>query len=266
MRVYQPGEQYCFASVKRDGWSLTMDIKGCSVRLLTRTADITESLSWTEWYKNAVKWAPYRADETAKLFGELWLPGGTASDVQAAIIRRDPKLRFDVWGVDYYGETLYQEIGTVARLWFQSVVKWNVITTPIDPAEYLADCNVPDVEGWVFANGNMKDYCKLKPITTADLVVFGAVEGTGRNAGAIGALIVGTADGTILAKVSAGLTDAIRRGGEIPTGQVVEVAFNGLASRGRLRFPRFVRFREDKTRLEADTLESIQQMAKGGDE
>jgi DNA ligase-1 len=98
-------------------------------------------------------------------------------------------------------------------------------------------------------------WLKLKPFIEVSLTVIGVEEGTGKNAGRLGALIVeGTDDGKLIrTNVGSGLTDAQRD--EIWTakdsviGQVVEVradaATQNQDSEGEwsLRFPRFKGFR-----------------------
>jgi DNA ligase-1 len=98
-------------------------------------------------------------------------------------------------------------------------------------------------------------WLKLKPFIEVSLTVIGVEEGTGKNAGRLGALIVeGTDDGKLIrTNVGSGLTDAQRD--EIWTakdsviGQIVEVRADAAtqnqdsAGEWSLRFPRFKGFR-----------------------
>ena len=98
-------------------------------------------------------------------------------------------------------------------------------------------------------------WLKLKPFIEVSLTVIGVEEGTGKNAGRLGALIVeGVDDGkTIRTNVGSGLTDAQRdeiwAERDAVIGQVVEVradaATQNQDSEGEwsLRFPRFKGFR-----------------------
>jgi hypothetical protein len=102
-----------------------------------------------------------------------------------------------------------------------------------------------------------KTWQKLKPFATADLVVTGAVEGTGKYAGMLGALVVaGEHEGKkILTEVGSGFTDGQRATiwnwhhvGNVLAGQVVEVRYQDItlaedSSTYALRFPTFLRFR-----------------------
>ncbi|MGK5498438.1 ATP-dependent DNA ligase [Streptomyces sp. URMC 125] len=126
-------------------------------------------------------------------------------------------------------------------------------------------------------------WVKVKPVHTLDLVVLAAEWGHGRRTGRLSNLHLGArrADGSfaMLGKTFKGLTDALlawqtERLLELSTGGeggtvavrpelVVEVAFDGVQRSPRypegvtLRFARVVRYREDKTAAEADTVETV---------
>ncbi|MFC7307658.1 ATP-dependent DNA ligase [Streptomyces monticola] len=132
-------------------------------------------------------------------------------------------------------------------------------------------------------------WVKVKPVHTLDLVVLAAEWGHGRRTGKLSNLHLGArrADGSfaMLGKTFKGLTDALltwqtERLQELAadgegTGTdaewvvrvrpelVVEVAFDGVQRSPRypegvtLRFARVVRYREDKTAAQADTVETV---------
>ena len=98
-------------------------------------------------------------------------------------------------------------------------------------------------------------WLKVKPFIEVSLTVKDVEEGTGRNAGKLGALIVeGTDDGKFIkTNVGSGLTDADRdtfwKAKDKLIGQVVEVRADQITQNQdtndewSLRFPRFLRFR-----------------------
>jgi DNA ligase-1 len=132
-------------------------------------------------------------------------------------------------------------------------------------------------------------WVKVKPVHTLDLVVLAVEWGSGRRRGWLSNIHLGARDGdsfVMLGKTFKGMTDEMlawqtERFTELATSpadgsayvvevrpeQVVEIAFDGLQRSTRypgglaLRFARVVRYRDDKTADEADTIETVRSMA-----
>ncbi len=127
-------------------------------------------------------------------------------------------------------------------------------------------------------------WLKVKPVHTLDLVVLAVEWGSGRRVGKLSNIHLGAADGNggfvMLGKTFKGMTDAMlkwqtARFLELAIGptdgyvvtvrpeQVVEIAFDGVQSSRRypsgmaLRFARVLRYREDKTAAQADTIDTV---------
>ncbi|WP_371551787.1 ATP-dependent DNA ligase [Streptomyces sp. NBC_00554] len=126
-------------------------------------------------------------------------------------------------------------------------------------------------------------WLKVKPVHTLDLVVLAAEWGHGRRTGKLSNLHLGARneDGSfaMLGKTFKGMTDAmltwqterlrelaVEDNGHVVTVRpelVVEIAYDGLQKSTRypagvtLRFARVVRYREDKTPAEADTVATL---------
>lgn len=101
-----------------------------------------------------------------------------------------------------------------------------------------------------------KSWLKWKPTITVDLEVIGLEEGTGRNKGRLGALVCnGVDDGKeITVNVGSGFSDEERsqlwEDRNFVVGRTVEILCDVITQNQdgtySLRFPRFVRFRDDK--------------------
>ncbi|WP_328840425.1 ATP-dependent DNA ligase [Streptomyces europaeiscabiei] len=126
-------------------------------------------------------------------------------------------------------------------------------------------------------------WLKVKPVHTLDLVVLAAEWGHGRRTSRLSNLHLGAraADGSfaMLGKTFKGMTDALLAwqterltglaveehgwGVTVRPELVVEIAYDGLQRSTRypagvtLRFARVIRYREDKTPAEADTVETL---------
>ena len=127
-------------------------------------------------------------------------------------------------------------------------------------------------------------WVKVKPVHTLDLVVLAVEEGSGRRKGWLSNIHLGARDPAggfvMLGKTFKGMTDEMlawqtERFTELMTErddwvvhvrpeQVVEIAFDGLQRSSRypgglaLRFARVIRYRDDKSADEADTIGTVQ--------
>lgn len=248
MKVYNPDKPktYKYTAIKRDGHFTVLQIRANGVRAFTRNGkEITEKLEYLDWFQNI------RLGKDAEFSGELWLPGGVATDVPHAYCTKNKKLRFDVFQAEHLPEGVsLEEIEREADYSGLSMIPyWD-----FSKKEYtrLVFKNWKDVEGFVYSTGNRCEQVKEKPMRSADLVVLGVTEGQGKYSGMIGAISVGI-DGEELATCS-GFTDEVRRkiseNPEAYIGKVVEIQYQKMGTGGRLRHPVFVQFREDKSARE----------------
>ena len=136
-------------------------------------------------------------------------------------------------------------------------------------------------------------WVKVKPVHTLDLVVLAVEQGSGRRRGWLSNIHLGARDPAtdgfvMLGKTFKGMTDEMlawqtERFTELETSrtsyvvhvrpeQVVEIAFDGVQRSTRypggmaLRFARVVRYRDDKTPEEIDTIDTVRQFLGSGDE
>ena len=134
-------------------------------------------------------------------------------------------------------------------------------------------------------------WVKVKPTHTLDLVVLAVEWGSGRRKGTLSNIHLGARDPdtggfVMIGKTFKGMTDEMLRWQterftelavdgtsgwvvEVRPEQVVEIAFDGLQRSRRypggvaLRFARVLRYRDDKTADEADTIATVQALAPG---
>lgn len=172
-----------------------------------------------------------------------------------------------------------------------------LVTDEVGAAEaFLADVLAAGHEGVVVkslvapydAGRRGSAWVKVKPVHTLDLVVLAVEWGSGRRRGWLSNIHLGARDPrtggfVMLGKTFKGMTDELlawqtRRFQELETHrddwtvfvrpeQVVEIAFDGLQRSTRypgglaLRFARVVRYRDDKTAAEADTIDTVRRLA-----
>jgi DNA ligase-1 len=171
------------------------------------------------------------------------------------------------------------------------VVPRRITRDPDDAASFFAESVALGHEGVVVksldagyeAGRRGASWVKVKPRHTLDLVVLAVEWGSGRRTGLLSNIHLGARDGeggfVMLGKTFKGMTDEMldwqtRRFLELETSrsghvvhlrpeQVVEVAFDGIQTSTRyrggmaLRFARVLRYRDDKTAEEADTVETV---------
>lgn len=268
---WSPECRYSFkyAHLKRDGHYTTFSKasdasnahnSGVTVRSSQGT-DLSESVSWHE--------AAHFADKLPVgccVAGELWIPGKPASAVKTAIKVQDPSLQFSAFALLRYvnptrtgfltpqqcAELPLEEVERICEAYGFDFVPFHINDAKSNEHLQTAckfECLASkDVEGYVMKNANLLDWHKLKPAKCIDLIITGYVPGEGKYVGQVGSLIVSTIDGFELAAVG-GMADVDRRLFSESHfskwhGRIIEVEYQRVDSKGRLRHPRFIRLRD----------------------
>lgn len=267
MKTFVPGKGLVFryAHIKRDGnyTNLCRNATTGNVHLFTSNpTDITEQLRFMRQFSIFE-----RLPRGINLIGELWLPGGKAEDIKTAIKDCNPDLQFECFGILHWPDLLqsinsaHWKLETCRELVESIGLPWvpHYELRGMDIAvQLMAEIEAgtyadKDVEGLVFKNGNLADWHKWKPRKTIDLVIKGFEQGNGKYLNQIGAIVCQTTEGYEVANVS-GMSDTQRaymsQNTDSLIGQVVEVEYQNVGNKGRLRHPAFVRMREDKTPAE----------------
>ena len=240
------GQDCDFMLMKRDGHQLTIERSSTGrIRCTTRTpTDITYKIPWV--------WKPLlqRMPLDCTLVGELWLPGHAHSAVKTAIKESNESLRWDAFAILTEAADMRQDL---VEEWLTARglphISYQRTTWQDDLERFMvqAEHDFIDCEGWVLKDTNMSRMFKWKPECTMDLIVKGTIDGKGKYLGQLGALVLETEEGYEVANVS-GMSDEQRLDMSIddPTGKVVEVRYQSIGTKGRLRHPAFKRFRPDK--------------------
>ncbi|MBF9131542.1 ATP-dependent DNA ligase [Plantactinospora sp. S1510] len=202
-------------------------------------------------------------------------------------------------GVDLLDAPAYQRWDALAGILSPTqLVERITVETAEQASRAFADAVDAGHEGIVVKDPNApydagrrgSAWVKVKPRHTLDLVVLAVEWGSGRRKGWLSNLHLGARDPdsggfVMLGKTFKGLTDellrwqterfqelAVDRGDwvvRVRPEQVVEIAFDGVQSSPRypggvaLRFARVLRYRDDKTAAEADTIDTVRAIHAG---
>lgn len=220
----------------------------------------------------------------------------STADVEA-LRERTPVTTFlfdllHVDGTDLVDEPAATRWAALGELAPDLVVDRVVTDDPVQAQEFFAQVLAQGHEGVVvkdpdapYAAGRRgAGWVKVKPRRTADLVVLAVEWGSGRRSGWLSNIHLGARDPqtgelVMVGKTFKGMTDAIltwqterflgletgREGHvvQVRPEQVVEIAYDGVQTSRRypggiaLRFARVLRYRDDKTAEEADTLDAL---------
>jgi hypothetical protein len=255
VKVYRPGDAYRYAQYKLDGHSLRIE-KDESGRLRAFTShphDITDGVKNLVFTGGMYELMP----RGTILLGELWYPGEHASFVKTAVKHQYKDLRFHCFAVRNFIPGLpLMTVDHRCRSWGIPFIPWSRMTSP-ELIQHLISQPLPNflggrIEGWVFKNGNFGSEAKWKPIKTMDVIVTGYKDGRGKHLGLVGSLkcSVHGPDGLVPVANAGGMNDleraTISDDCNEYLGRVCEVKYQYVGSKGKLRHPRFVRWRDDK--------------------
>lgn len=267
------GQSVVYAHQKMDGHRLTVhkSSTGLIRALTTGEHDIAHRLKHFGWWLPIVDRLPC----DTILDGELHIPGELPSCVKTAIITQDQRLRFSVFAIPKRDGVDIQKIGLVCVA--EICQDYHLDFAPyemFDPhTDYFIKARKLGIEGWVMKKANYVDWYKLKEVKTIDVFVIGFVDGKGKNIGLVGSLQVAVwwkrdsrseTEGYLdviqqtdkpkyvwhrvhIANVG-GMTDEVRVDIDEQSDlmRVCEIKYQAVNSKGRLRHPRFVRWRDDK--------------------
>lgn len=207
---------------------------------------------------------------------ELMAPGVAAAEVVTLLKAKDPRLELRPFalpilnGVSYrlalpqFGYHLLRDNGFTPpkHALFSNYAsllpdKEHTIAVLLSLAKSVA------AEGMVLKRLLYRDWWKLKPYATIDCIVGGITPGKGKLSGLTGALQLYLLDQdgkrVDVGEVGTGFAQHERCFGVEVIGKVIEVAAEGIGRLGGLKFPSFIRWRDDKPAEECtiDQLENL---------
>lgn len=256
------GQKVSVAQHKYDGYYCDI-FKGAhgNIKVLLKGGDdIIADLRQTDHIYQSMVQAPNRMH----LCGELYAPGVPATSIVTMIKERDLRLKLRIFAMpEWAGEdTTGMSIDNVNTL----LAKWE-----FDPVHSVLLYEKPEVlvpshlksllqqaidggfEGWVLKEAHCKGWYKLKPKCTVDCFVASyTVSDSLSFFGGLKAIQVQVwnKDGTPrhIASVGSGFLAEYRMSVDMDRliGRVCEVEYDCVAANGKLRFPRFIRWRDDE--------------------
>lgn len=274
---------YSYAQEKRDGHRLTLVNRDDQFAAITRKDDIGPKLVNTKLGSQLKLIMP----PNSVVDGELFLPGKPATSVITALNEDWPDLTFDAFAMPVHeDENMTDHSYDSIILLLRSLG----FTTPplkinMSPDDLMQDAIDRKIEGYVLKNAHYDQWYKLKPQKSVDAFIVGWKRGHGKYLTTTGSLQVAVWNGDrrrlfvkgsdyqklhplddsvsvsddgsfrVIANVS-GMNDQQRdemfemaREGTL-IGRVLEVEYQSIAAKGKLQFPRFIRWREDKPKDE----------------
>lgn len=261
------GQPFRYAHAKLDGWCASIT-KQDDERLVIYGRETIPSMELTKRYPAIIQtsWWPVLQKLMPKhscVYGELTTHTCRASDVPTAL--KDGSVQFFGFAIPYFdgNKQFRKPLAEVQKQCHRIGVPFIQFFTAeemgtVDPEVLMNRANELGIEGWVLKNANYTDWWKLKRTPTLDAIITGVHPGKGKYEGQVGSLIVSVWDGDELIEIAkvGGMTDEIRLGmtnmhdARDLLLRVIEVKYQYAGAKGRLRHPRFMRWRPDKPNSE----------------
>jgi ATP-dependent DNA ligase len=286
------GQDVAYYQEKKDGIRITIFKSDSGIRAITRNGitDYASELLAIPRLKKEIENLP---DKTI-LDCEAYVPGVQAANIVTHLLQSSRDLRLGVFAAPFYDGFCYinADIRDMDNFFSDTLSENrsnNCLVSPLHwvevyslSAEFAG--NTPQIcaelllerakrnkiEGYVLKNGHYHQWYKLKPTKTVDCFVVGYNKSTsGTFLGGLKSLQVavhddenynGSQDGIYfrnIGLVPSGFDADYRMEVDLDSliGKVCEVEFDSWTDYRKLKFPRFLRWREDKTREECTLVE-----------
>ncbi len=274
-REYKKGVTFKYVSMKLDGHLMKVTVDGDGqIKVLSKNdKDKTDKILAIEHINAELCCLPLNTSAVA----ELHYPDGYSTDIPTMLINADKRLRLTFFAAPLLAgrdmrDAMIEEVEELMN-------KYGVEFVPHHPNPGGFDCvNISRLlqeaeehkfEGWVLKEGHWTGWYKLKPVKTLDAVIVDVTESDSDTyAGHMKAVKLALYDYKAghtkmhhLGECGGGFTKAFKLSKsykemvEHIKGKVVEVSYDSVTKHGKLRWPRFMRFREDKNPKDCDTMQ-----------
>jgi len=257
-----------YVTVKRDGHRVTVYSSSVyKLKCITRTGtDIADKLCKIGHIWKVIADLPMGTIVDAELYAD----NVPATDIKTLINDRDPRLKISGFALPYLRGELIESMSDAQTCLQQLDCNPPEIISDYGSLVELTEKGRDDLlttavnlclEGFVLKEDHLKGWWKLKPTKTVDVFVIGTTTSWSAThfGGIQGFVIVLYDNGKEIAmgNVGSGFPAELRQ--RSPANfidRVMEVKYDSLAAKGKLKFPRFVRWRDDKTKSEC-TMEQL---------
>ncbi|KKN75672.1 hypothetical protein LCGC14_0377740 [marine sediment metagenome] len=204
----------------------------------------------------------------SQIFAELHCPGRFSTDVKTMLNAADSDLRLTAFAAPTIRgknwsfmplPVVMEQLRAHGIESTKTVIRQMESISKIAQQAMLADAIEQKLEGWVLKESHMDGWYKLKPTKTVDCFVTGTTMSTSAShygglksidvavrAPGNAIMTLGTVGGGFKADFRMEHNTKEKR--KTLVGRVCEVEYDSLAAGGKLRFPRVLRWREDKNK------------------
>ena len=262
---FTQGKKVRFVQAKKDGHRVTIYVDDREerkriggIKCMTKTGiDISEKL-----HRLDKVWSPIvKLPSGTVVDAELYADNVQATEVKTLINKKDLRLKLSGFALPYHRghpvDSMVDAFTCLHQLGLNppEIVEdyGSLIEVTADDVNYWLRLAVDlKIEGFVLKESHLRGWWKLKPTKTVDAFVTGTTKSfSALHYGGIQGFNVSLLDAdnnpVDMGNVGSGFTAKLRQlDPKQFIGKVMEIQYDSLAAKGKLKFPRFVRWREDK--------------------
>ena len=249
------GEKIRYLQHKLDGHAVQIVFNNLGLKVLTRTPGVD---LWPKLINLNLAKPLKKLPRNTVIFGELF-GRGQATNVKTLINEKSDDLSFTAFAMPRLAKqylekeplhvinSLFVELGFSypTTKYYEGLKR---ISLEIVKERALSQ----GIEGFVAKEEHFSGWYKIKPTKTVDCKVLSTMVSTSESqAGGLKSIMVAVIKGDrwhVIASVGGGFDLEYRLSVDRKSlnGRIAEIEYDGLAANGKLKFPRFIRWRDDK--------------------